>query len=81
MIPDPNDEILAIKRRLAAKFDNDLHRIAEDVRRRQSEGGRVVVSLPPRRYVPNITTNNPLQSSGEGSVLAMENLLSPPAEQ
>ena len=28
MIPDPNDEILAIKRRLAAQFDNDVHRIA-----------------------------------------------------
>jgi len=57
MIPDPNDEILAIKRRLAAKFDNDLHRIAEDIRRRQNDDGRVVVSLPPRRYVPTITTN------------------------
>jgi len=60
MIPDPNDEILAIKRRLAAKFDNDLHRIAEDIRRRQSDDGRVVVSLPPRRCVPKIMTNNPI---------------------
>jgi hypothetical protein len=72
MIPDPNDEILAIKRRLAAKFDNDIHRIAEDIRRRQSDDGRVVVSLPPRRYVSTIATNNPLQRSGEASVVEVE---------
>ena len=81
MIPDPNDIILAIKRRLAAKFDNDLHRIAEDIRRRQSDEGRVVVSLPPRRYLPKITTNNPLQRSGEANSLEVENLSSPPAER
>lgn len=57
MIPDPNDEILANKRRLAAKFDNDLHRIAEDVRSRQAAGDREIVSPPPRRYEPKITPN------------------------
>ncbi len=56
MIPDPNDEILAIKRRLAAQFDNDLHRIAEETRRRQRQSGRKVVSLPPRRCAPNEAT-------------------------
>ena len=56
-IPDPNDEILAIQRRLAAKFDNDLHRIAEDIRNRQNEGGREVVSLPPRRCEPKTMPN------------------------
>ena len=81
MLPDPNDEILATKRRLAAKFDNDLHRIAEDVRHRQNDDGRAVVSLPPRRYVPTITTNNPLQRSGEARFVEMENLSSPPAER
>ncbi len=55
MIPDPNDEILATKRRLSAKFDNDIHRIVEDLRRRQSEGGYEVISLPPRRC--EVTTN------------------------
>jgi len=64
MIPDPNDEILAIKRRLAAKFDNDLHKIAEDTRRRQAEDGRKVVSFPPRRCEPEITTNQALNASG-----------------
>jgi hypothetical protein len=67
MMPDPNDEILAIKRRLAAKFDNDLHRIAEDVRSRQGEGGREVVSLPPRRREPTTSPNQPLLPTGVAS--------------
>jgi hypothetical protein len=40
-----NDEILRIKRELAAKFDNDLDRIIADARSRE----RNVISLPPRR--------------------------------
>jgi hypothetical protein len=52
MVPDPNEEILAIKRRLAAKLDNDLHRIAADVRQRQGLSGHEVISLPPRRCAP-----------------------------
>jgi len=64
MIPDPNDEILSIKRRLAAQFDNDVRRIAEDIRKRQDASGREVISLPPRRCTP-ATTNNTVQRSGE----------------
>jgi hypothetical protein len=64
MIPDPNDEILAIKRRLASQFDNDVHRIAEDIRKRQGETGHEVISLPPRRCTPT-TTNNAVNRSGE----------------
>ncbi len=52
MCSDPNDEILAIKRRLAARLNNDLHRIAEDVRRRQGQSGHEILSLPPRRCAP-----------------------------
>jgi hypothetical protein len=40
-----NDEILRIKRELAARFDNDLHRIIADARSRE----RNAISLPPRR--------------------------------
>jgi hypothetical protein len=65
MIPDPNDEILAIKRRLAAKFNNNIHRIAADVRKRQGQSGHEVISLPPRRCVPNTTTNKAVNPSGE----------------
>ncbi|MEO8498547.1 MAG: hypothetical protein ABI614_26085, partial [Planctomycetota bacterium] len=59
MTPDPNEEILATKRRLAAKFDNDIHRIVEDLRSRRSVGDYEVISLPPRRC--NATTNNAMQ--------------------
>ncbi len=64
MIPDPNDEILAIKRRLAARLDNDLHRIAADVRQRQGQSGHKVISLPPRRCTPT-PTNDAVNRSGE----------------
>jgi hypothetical protein len=63
MTPDPNDEILSIKRRLAAKFDNDLHRIATDVRQRQGQSGHEVISLPPRRCTPT-TTNQSVDQRG-----------------
>ena len=67
MILDPNDEILAIKRRLSAKLDNDVHRIFEDLRQRRNEGEHEVIVLPPRRCS---TTNQVLHgSSGGGSTL------------
>ncbi len=46
MIPNPIDEIRAIKHKLAAECDNDIHRIAEDARRRQHESGRQSVEVP-----------------------------------
>jgi hypothetical protein len=46
MIPTPTDEIRAARRELAARFGNDLHRIAQETRRRQQESGRTYVSLP-----------------------------------
>ena len=49
MIPDPTEEIREIKRRLSAQFDNDIHRIAEETRRRQRLSGREVVTLSKRR--------------------------------
>jgi hypothetical protein len=41
-----NDEILEIKRALAAKFENDLARIVADARSRE----RNTITLPPRRW-------------------------------
>ena len=41
-----NDEILRIKRKLAAKFDNDLSRIVADTRSRETNA----VSLPCRPW-------------------------------
>ena len=53
MIPNPTDEIKAIRRKLAAKFDNDVHRIAEDLRLREMASGRTYVSLPSREPARN----------------------------
>lgn len=33
------EELHAIRREIAARFDNDVHRIAEDARRRQAASG------------------------------------------
>ncbi len=41
-----NDEILRIKRELAARFDNDLARIVADAKSRECNA----ISLPPRRW-------------------------------
>ncbi|MEP7274018.1 MAG: hypothetical protein ABI882_21140 [Acidobacteriota bacterium] len=68
MTPDPNDEILATKRRLAAKFNNDIHRIAADVRERQGQSGHEILSLPARRCEPIAATNNPVYRTGDNDV-------------
>ncbi len=81
MIPDPNDEILEIKRKLSAEFGNDIHRIAAETRRRQELSGRKILTLPPRHFPAVIATYNPTQRSGEASVFEVENLLSPPVER
>ena len=47
------EEIREIRHRLAARFDNDVHRIGEDLRRRQSTSSRRVVQLPKRS--PRVT--------------------------
>jgi hypothetical protein len=61
--PDPTEEIRQIKRQLAAQFDNDLHRIAEETRRRQRESGRKVVTRPPRVLEATSATNKMLDRS------------------
>lgn len=52
MVPDPTEEIRAIKRELAAKFDFDTRRIFEDIQRRQRESGRTYITLPKREPRP-----------------------------
>jgi hypothetical protein len=67
MLPDPNDEILEIKRRLSAEFGHDIHRIAAETRRRQNLSGRKILSLPPRRFPAEVPTNiSRIRFSGEG---------------
>jgi len=65
MTPDPTEEIREIKRQLSAQFDNDLHRIAEETRRRQQASGRQVVTLPPRLPEPANAANQPLKRNGQ----------------
>jgi hypothetical protein len=49
MVDDPIvEEIRAIRHQLAAQFDNNIHRIAEDLQRKERESGRKYVTLPPR---------------------------------
>ncbi len=45
MIPDPTDEIRAIRNRLAAKCNFDLDRIVEETRQHQRDSGRSFRSL------------------------------------
>jgi hypothetical protein len=45
MIPDPTDEIRAIRNRLAAKCNYDLDRIVEETRQHQRESGRTYRSI------------------------------------
>ena len=44
----PTDEIREIRHKLAARFDNDVDRIFEDLIRQQRESGLKYVSLPRR---------------------------------
>ncbi len=64
MIPDPTEEIKAIRHRLGAEFDYDLDRIFADIQRRQSESGRTYVTRPSRR----IANNKAMQRNGGGDV-------------
>ena len=49
MTTDPiNDEILRIKRELAAQFGNDLEKIVADIKSRE----RNTITLPARKYDP-----------------------------
>lgn len=56
MIPDPTEEIKAIRHRLGAEMDFDLDRIIADTRQRQKESGRTYIRLPKRE--PQITKHS-----------------------
>ena len=63
MIPDPTDEIRAIRDRLAANCDYDLDRIVEETRQHQRESGRNYCSPGPDPTTED-TTNYRWQPSG-----------------
>ncbi len=55
-------EIREARHRLAAKFNNDLDRIVDDLQRQQRQSGRIYVD---RSKQP---TNHPMQRSGGGDL-------------
>ncbi len=65
-MPDsPTDEIRAIRHELAARFDNDLSRIVEDLRQQQRASGRVYIQLPKRSPSVDRSTNHALHPCGD----------------
>lgn len=46
------DEVRSARDAYAAEFDYDLRRIAEDLRRRESESGREYLNLPAKAPEP-----------------------------
>lgn len=57
------EEIRDIRRRLAAKFANDVHQIGAETRR-QTESGRRIVRLPSRPPISKGPANKVLNQSG-----------------
>ena len=52
MIEDPIvEEVRRIRDEYARKFNYDLDAICEDLKKKQAESGRKLVSFPPRRPV------------------------------
>jgi len=59
MIHNPiTEEIREIRHRLAAQFDNDVHRIGAEIRRGQAASGHRVVRRPRRQPAASSTTKS-----------------------
>jgi hypothetical protein len=68
MINDPIvDEIRRTRRELAARFDNDLHAICEDIRRRERESNREFRTPARSRNSDTSATTNEAVVSAENS--------------
>jgi hypothetical protein len=53
------DEVRAIREAYAARFDYDLHAICCDLREQARKSGRKLVTLPPKRFVPQERATEP----------------------
>ena len=68
-MPNPiTEEIRRIRRELAARFDNDLDRIVDDLQRQQRESGREYIRLPKRGPRSDQSANNAMHTSGGAMV-------------
>lgn len=65
-MPTPTEEIRRIRRELAARFDNDIHRIGAETRRRQQESGRRFITLPRRLPRNQTAANQSMHPTGMG---------------
>lgn len=69
MIDNPiTEDIREVRHQLAAEFDDDVYKIAEETRRRQAASGRRVIRLP--RRVPRISNapKSAVDNSGDSGV-------------
>ena len=62
------EEIRRIRHELAARFDNDIDRIAEDLQRQQRESGREYITLPKRPPQPPKTKSSVLPAAGTATL-------------
>ena len=69
MVPDPTNEIRAIRDRLSAACDYDIDKIVDKTRRHQAESGRTYTDLSSGRTELKYTTNKSMHGSG-GNVAA-----------
>ena len=82
MVRNPiTEEIREIRHRLAARFENDVHRIGAEIRRLQAASGRRVVRRAKRPPVATSTTNKTMHPSGEVDRSRRETLWSPPGDR
>ena len=62
------EEIRRIRHELAARFDNDLDRIVDDLQRQQRESGREYIRLPKREPRSDRSTNDSQTPNGDTMV-------------
>ena len=56
------EEIHRVREEYAAKFDHDINRMYEDIRKRQEESGRKFVSFPPKKPEQKVVRRPVLES-------------------
>lgn len=66
-IPDPNDEIRAIRDRLSAACDYDVDKIVDETRRHQAESGCTYVNLGLAKTGPTNASDQTMHSTRLGS--------------
>lgn len=66
MIPDPTNEIRAIRNRLSAACNYDVDKIVDEARRHQAKSGRTYINLAATQTDAKNTTNQRMHPTGIG---------------